>query len=298
MNKRTIAIHIANKNRPTELALLLQSLRTQTYQDFNVYILDDASGTPIQHYYFLKYIIQRMKIEGHNVKIIRNDISSGVSKARQQLVDYTMEKGNEEYICRIDDDSICKEDMLEKLMEGIDKGYDLIGCVVPTFVGPDIKRETKFIKPIIGEARYDKKGNLIYMADDCGFDYMESEIIPTAHFRSTCLYKRELHDKGVDYKSRLSKNGFLEEAIFSFKAILKGFKLAIHTGAKNYHLVAPSGGERDTMNMVDFNKKIFLKTAKKMYQDHGDFLTKYYKKLGIDISKIKLNKNYQMNLIK
>jgi len=278
----TIAIHIANKDRPTELALLLESLRHQTYKNFNIYILDDGSTTPLNSFYFVLYMIQRLKLEGHNVKIFRNDLPTGVSKARQKLVDYTMKEGKEQYICRIDDDSICKEDMLEKLINGINNGYDLVGCIVPVFPGPETIRETKFVEPIIGECRFNTDGKLIMNFDDCGYEYIESKIIPTHHFRSSCLYKKELHEKGVDYNSRLSNNGFREEQIFSFKAIIKGFKLAIHTGAICYHLQTPSGGERDTMNMTQFNQQIFQETSKKMFDEYGDFLQQYNEKLGLE----------------
>jgi len=270
-----IAIHICSKDRATEVALLLESLRNQTYKKFDVYILDDGSSVPLQHFYFITYIMNRLKIEGHDIKLIRNNTASGVSKARQQLVDYTMKNTKHNFICRIDDDSICKLDMLEKLMNGIDAGYDLIGCSVFPYVGGHTKREISFVKPIIGECRLNDKGELIINQDDCGYEYIEEEILPTHHFRSSCLYKRELHEAGVDYSNRLSKNGFREEQIFSFKAILKGFKLGVHTGAINYHLITPSGGERGTMNMTKFNQDVFEETVKKMYADHGDFLHDY-----------------------
>ena len=38
-----IAVLINNRDRPTELALLLQSLRTQTHKEFDIFILDDCS---------------------------------------------------------------------------------------------------------------------------------------------------------------------------------------------------------------------------------------------------------------
>jgi len=291
-NNYRISIMIANKDRPTELAMLLESLYFQTYQDFDITILDDGSGTQLQSYYFLTYMIQRLKIQGHNVRILRNNIPVGVSKARQQLVNFEMKYSKNELYCRIDDDSVCKEDMLEKLVEGI-KEYDLVGCIVSLLVGPEMLRETRFVEPIIGECRFNNKGKLIMNHDDCGYNYLEEKLIPTHHFRSSCLYKKELHEKGVNYNSRLSKNGFREEQIFSFKAILKGFKLAIHTGAICYHLATPSGGERDTMDMTQFNQQIFEETAKKMYDEHGDFLHNYNKKLGLkekEYSELELKK--------
>ena len=90
MKNKRLVIHICSKDRATEVALLLQSLRTQTFTDWNLLILDDASRVPLQQFYFINYLIQRLKLEGHDVKILRNEISAGVSMARQTLVDYTM----------------------------------------------------------------------------------------------------------------------------------------------------------------------------------------------------------------
>ena len=47
---KDIAILINVRDRPTELVLLLQSLRTQSYQDFDIFILDDQSGTQLINY--------------------------------------------------------------------------------------------------------------------------------------------------------------------------------------------------------------------------------------------------------
>jgi glycosyltransferase involved in cell wall biosynthesis len=275
-----ILIHICTKDRPSEVAMLLQSLRTQTYQDFDVLILEDGSTTPLQSYYFLPAIITLMKMEGHYVKVIRNEQPSGVSRARQQLVDYAMTNLPHKLYLRLDDDIICENNYIEELKKGLDSGYDLMsGLTVP--FGPIFKRDIKIVEPIIGYCEFDDKGELIANFDDCGTTYHQKKILPTTHFRSCALYKKELHNKGVDYNSRLSRNGFREEQIFSFKAIIKGFKLGVNTSAVNYHLLTPSGGERDTMNMTNFNQKVFEETTKRMFEDNGDFLKDYYKRIGV-----------------
>ena len=45
--------------------------------------------------------------------------------------------------------------------------------------------------------------------------------------------------------------------------------------------MTPSGGERDTMNMTDFNQGIFEETTKNMFEKHGDFISEYNYKLNI-----------------
>lgn len=271
-----IDIHICNKDRPTELALLLQSLMNQTYKEFQIIILDDGSSTPISSYYFLQYLIQRIKINGNNVIIVRNEIPSGVSKARQQLVNWSLENSTSKYFARIDDDSICDKEYLHKLLLVIDEGYDIAGGVVPHIADINTKRNIKNVEPIIGYCELDDIGELIVNFDDCGTLFNEEKILPSPHFRSSALFKREVFENGVSYNNRLSKNGFREEQWISWLAILKGFKIGINTGAINWHLATPSGGERDTMNMTKFNQDRFEEFTKEIFLDKGDFLKDYY----------------------
>ena len=276
-----INIQICTKDRATEVALLLQSLRSQTFKDFSITILDDGSITPLNNFYFIQYLINRLKYENNNVKLIRNDIPSGVSAARQQLVDFTLKNGSEDFICRLDDDVIIEHDYLEKLLEVIETGYDIASGVTTPFVNPDMKRENRFVQPIIGRCVLDKEGKLIMNMDDCGVKYLEEEILPAHHFRSCALFKREVFESGVDYNSRLDKSGFREEQILSFKAILKGFKIGVHTGADARHLMTPSGGRRndDSVDATKFNQNIFEETTKKIFEEHGDFLQNYNEKV-------------------
>ena len=80
-------ILISTRDRPTEVALLLQSLRTQTYTNWDVYILDDCGGTPLANYHFFNCMIMRLKLENHKVFIKRSDFNLGVSRARQEIVE-------------------------------------------------------------------------------------------------------------------------------------------------------------------------------------------------------------------
>jgi GT2 family glycosyltransferase len=298
MTKRLL-IHLCTKDRPTEVALLLQSLRTQTFQDFNILLLEDGSSTPLQSFYFIQYIIQRLKLEGHNVIMLRNEIASGVSEARQTLVDYHLKNCKELLSARLDDDVILEPDYLEKLISVIDNGYDIASGVTTPFVGPDMKRSIKNVEPIIGYCKLDENGKLIFMGDDCGIGYVEDKILISPHFRSCAIIKREVFEKDVNYKSRLSKNGFLEEAIFSFKAILAGFKIGVRTGANALHLMTPSGGERNTMNMTGFNKQVFEDTVKRMWEDNGDFISDYYKRNGVEPRELDKDEYLKMtNLVK
>tara|TARA_R100001530_G_scaffold132586_2_gene105139 strand:- start:803 stop:1654 length:852 start_codon:yes stop_codon:yes gene_type:complete len=275
-NNQRISIMVPTRERPSELGLLLQSLRTQTYQKFDIFIMDDCSGSPLNQYHFLQCLIARLKMEGHKVFMRRNQFMLGVSKVRQAMCDWVLAANNNPLLCRLDDDIILEPDYLEKLFSGIEKGYDLVSGLTPPIMNQEIIRENRFVKPFINDVILDKEGNILKNGDDCGYCYEDSELIPTPHFRSTALYKREIHEK-VDYKSRLSHHGYREEQIFSFKCLQNGFKLGVHTGAIVYHLLTPSGGERfsDQNQLIAFNEGILKDWTAGQFEMKGDFIQKW-----------------------
>ena len=271
-----ITIHIANRDRWTELGLLLQSLRSQTYQNFDIIVLDDASGGPITQSQFLIALFNRIKLEGHKLKIIRNDVSYGCCYARNKCIDE--DNFGNPLTCRLDDDCILEPDYLKRLVKVIEQGYDMATGVIPLLTHPEIKREIKFVKPIINEHKFDSEGNLILQKDELGYCYIEDEIIPTHQFRTNCLYKSEINKK-VKYPDNLTSVAFREEGFFSFGAIIEGYKIGIDTGAVAYHLATPSGGNRraDYAECVKIDNETFLKWCKKMFIKYGNFLTKEFK---------------------
>ena len=173
---KRVIVNIISRDRPTEIALLLQSLRTQSYQDFDIFILDDCGGNPIQNYHFLMCEVNRMKAEGHIVEIERTPFNYGVSNARQKLVDKSLERGYE-FIMRVDDDVILDQQYIEKLMRVIDEGYDLASGVTPFMGQPQFERDPKFIHPVGNKVILDKEGNHLFNGDDCGMLYSHEEIL-------------------------------------------------------------------------------------------------------------------------
>jgi len=251
------AILICVKDRPTEISLLLQSLRTQVYQDFDIYILDDMSGTPLNAYHFFNCLITRLQLENHKIFIKRTTFPHGVSRARQVIVDWALES-DYKYFIRVDDDVILEPDYIERLIKLTDK-YDICSGVTIPMTQPTFKRESKFLKGIINRIILDKDGNYVFNGDDCGSEYIDSVILPAHHFRSCALIKRKVHEKVKYWPTKLSKHGFREEQIFSYKAQMSGFKIGVDTGARNYHQLTPSGGERfsNSQKLVKFNQEMF-----------------------------------------
>ncbi len=270
LNSR-ITIHITTKDRHTELYGVLQCLRNQNVQRWDLIILDDASGSQIISSSFIMSILNRIKLEGHKVKLLRNEKSFGCCHARNMCIDN--DDFQNEYTLRLDDDILFNPTYIEELFKVIDAGYDMASGVIPLLNNPEVIRENKFIGDTINKHEFDKKGNLISQNDDCGFCYLKPQIFPTHQFRTNCLYKSKIHNS-VKYPDNLTAVAFREEGFFSFGALIKGYKIGVNTAAVCYHLQTPSGGNRrkDYAECVKLDNETFLKWAKKKYKQYGDFL--------------------------
>lgn len=267
-----ITIQATTRDRHSELGLLIQSLRTQTYQEWDIMILDDMSGMRITDAGFLMALINRVKLENHKVKLLRNDFSNGVCGARNKLIEE--DTYDNELVCRLDDDVILEPDYLERLVKVINQGYDMASGVTPLIAYPEVKRDNKFINKIINEHQFDKEGNLILNNDECGYCYLNEGVYTTHQFRSNCLYKKSITDKGVRYPVNLSNTGFREELHFSFQSLILGHTIGVDVQAIVYHFQTPSGGTKqgDYQANVNLDQETTNKWIKKMFNKHGDFL--------------------------
>lgn len=276
MSKR-ISIHCTSKDRHSEVALLLQSLRTQTHQAWDLVLMDDASGNAITNCHFVVALINRLKLEGHRVKLYRNNISRGVCYARNKCIE--IDRYDNPFVCRLDDDCIPDVDYLERLVAVLDNGFDVASGVIPLLSNPEVKRETKFVSPIINYHEFNEQGDIIVNRDDCGFAYTDEKVLGTHQFRTNALFKREVIEKivaefGTVYPDFLTKVGFREELFASFKAQALGFKIGVDTGAVAFHLQTPSGGCRSQTYAQDVQQddQVAKSWSKKLYEKYGDFL--------------------------
>jgi len=286
-----IAVLINVRDRPTELAILLQSLRTQTDQDWDVFILDDCSGTLLNNYHFFGCIRTRILEEDHKMWIRRTEFPHGVSRARQNIVDWAMKKGYKLFL-RVDDDVVLEPDYIERLRKVIKEGYDIASGVTVPMAQPIFVRNPKYLKGVIDRIILAEDGSYLFNGDDCGMAYTESKILPAHHFRSCALIKRKVHEVVKYYPTKLSKHGFREEQIFSYRSLLHGFKIGVDTGAVNFHQLTPSGGERfaESQEMVKHNQQVLEEFTKEKKEE----LNKLFSKKS-DLDPLELTK--QTNLL-
>jgi GT2 family glycosyltransferase len=274
MNDR-VTIHVATRDRATEVSLLLEALRTQSYQDWDLIILDDQSGTQLNQFHFFNALISRIKLEGHKVKILRNDISTGVCGARNKLIE--SDDFDNKYVLRLDDDCIPRWDYISDLVSLIEnKKCGMVTGVIPLLMYPEIVRSKDNVKDdVICRHTFDSEGNLTERKDELAYCYEEGIPYKRCHqFRTNVLYLKEITDKGVRYPSNLSRTGFREELYFSFQAQILGYQIWADLNAVAYHLQTPSGGTRcqEYNQNVQLDEETCNNWVKEQYKKHGDFL--------------------------
>ena len=239
-----VSVHVATKDRASELACLLNSLARQTHKEFDVVILDDCYGTALNGAFkFVHDIIGRLRQQGHGVIIYRNEASYGVCKARQSLIELDPWRENPA-ILRLDDDQVLEPDYISRLVSILEVFPDcgIATGVTPNLAGPDYHRNIP--GSVMNRIQFDKEGNIKSYADDCGILYDEDRILPAHQFRSSALMRREMFERGLEYEKGLSLTGFREEFFLSIRAALMGYKCYVDTGAIAWHAPAQSGGCR------------------------------------------------------
>lgn len=257
-----ITIQVTSRDRWSELGLLIESLRKQTVQDWDIIVLDDASGNPITNCHFLMTLFNQLKLEDHGVRLHRNEKSFGVCYARNLLLG--LDDFNNPYVCRLDDDVVLDEDYLESLIEVIKEGYDVASGITPNAGMPLYERQTIHLNGIVNKISFD--GDKCIVGDDCGYSWNTYDedlpIYPAHHFRSCALFKKEVTDK-IKYEPNLSSVGFREETFYSIRCLLAGFKIGVNLNARNIHLRTPSGGVRhnEYSQLVGLDEETFQRFA-------------------------------------
>ena len=245
---RELVINILTSNRVSELCICLTSLINQSFQEWDLVLIDDGSEQPCTNYKFFNDLIGRLKIN-HCVKFLRHinpTYNVGANRNEAVKISKTIPNNEAKYCLRIDDDSMCEKDYVEQLYltfkkletEGIKVGA--VGGVVPLLEGPNYYRKC----PLIFNETVFNDGEIVRMEDDGGVDYSEDKLLPSHHLRSSFLFSTEAHDEAGEHPIEYGPTGFREETDFNFRLRMKGYTLWTVTQAKCYHQKARSGGAR------------------------------------------------------
>jgi len=260
-----VSIHVATADRPTELSVLLHSLRHQTFKDWDLILCDEGKEN-INKFKFVTDVLNRIKLEKHAIIYHNNNVRKGISNIRNLCVKY--DSLNDIFI-RVDDDSVCAPDYLERLVRVHKKRGGCVGGVVPPFNTPEWYRDCSKVK-VFNRISFTKDG--VQIADDGGYIWTPNRTIPSHHLRSSFLFTRKIFDDIGGFKLS-SPIGWREETIFSMEAIWKGYKLWTDTGAVCWHAHGRSGPSRlppnEYKNLRERLENWFQTWAKRKYMKHG-----------------------------
>lgn len=255
--KDRITVHICTYNRPAEIGMLLQSLREQTFQEWDLIIIDQ-SDTPIANYHFLANMINRMRIEGHKVILERSKVPGVVTNRNQAFEMQEKHFPEAEWSCRIDDDSVLDKSYLRNLIEcakdfeGENKKVGGVQGVVPLFGAPETMVDIATLeeKPFCQVVW--KDGKIESLGDDAGmlwnhYDHPEClgcHSLVTHHLRSSFLINNKAAKEVGYYDTAYGGSAFREESDFSFKLLRAGYELFSNVDAIAWHNRGGQGGLR------------------------------------------------------
>lgn len=161
MNEKAplVSVVVPNYNYARYLDARLSSILNQTFQDFELILLDDASTDNSLE------LLDRYKNDPHVSHFIVNEQNTG-SPFKQWMKGILLAKGEWVWIAEADD--LCEPTFLETCVEQVQK-YPNVSVCMTAFRYIDEKVIYCHKKPIIGERR-----NLLYLPADFREELMQS----------------------------------------------------------------------------------------------------------------------------
>lgn len=257
-----LTIGIPVKDRPVELALLLQSLLNQTFQHFSILLVDDCQETDfLNKNSTIQGMLKLLERGGSPVTIVAGD-----HKGPQYCGQRILENVHTDLIFRLDDDVVLLPDCLEKLMAVLAVGYDAVG---PIYIDPWREMWDQAIPASTSREDLMKVGR-IYWKEDLFLSgllqvnlHPTEEPVPVEHLNSGFLYRKAAALKAGGYFLGYSVVGHREETDISYRMFRSGAKLAVAPAARAYHFHPSYGGIRETKGQLmcqslwDGDEKIF-----------------------------------------
>jgi len=265
MNKKLV-IGVLNCNRGIEICLLLQSLLNQTYQDFDIIIIDDNSNNFLYENTTFISLLKLHQNLNHNITIIKGQ-QKGPSQAGQLL----LENSESELILRLDDDIILQEDCVEKLINCLNNDEEIV-AVGPIYLLP-FEAISKQMIDLNNHPDYIQWGRVYEREDKININgslqmnilLNSPEYIPVEHLHSGFLYKKSALEEIGGYFLGYSKVSHREETDISYRLLLNCGELQICTSAVAFHFHPFWGGIRTDENgkpndtaLWEHDEKLFI----------------------------------------
>ncbi len=252
-----ITITIPTRNREDYLIKLLESLKKQTFKNWDLIICNDSVdfGTDVLNK--IKEIRKK-----HNVKILKGH-KRGPAKAHDMM----FRKAKTEWIFRIDDDNTLDEKCLETLVKE-SKNMENVVAIAPLVLSPfkSVNEQTvvDFDPPKVVIEDFLSAASLQQ------YIWNKSPVLTKVeHLHSCFMYRKSLAEKVGGFIYNENKDSIVsygEETIFSYKLFKLGYNLLVCKNAKTFHYLAENGGTRDNSSVYNQNRLIDFEIFKKEIQ--------------------------------
>lgn len=275
-----LLITLFSRNRPNYVMQNLMSLSQQTYQDWDLLLVDDASSPAIADDEGVSNVLSRLKSDGHGVNIRRFNQNLGIALARKFVL-----KGNPEtlwkYCFDLNDDHFLENDCIEIMMNTITRSKK-IGCVgsaTPWISWDEWKvfRKYEEFKEEFNIIRKNDDGTIKSLSRETDHIYLDNkERVLTKPIKvehcSQFIYKLGLFNPDSipeDY----SVLSFTEETDLCLRIRKAGYKAYFQPNAINWHMMAPSGGVREKIHkkreLCRKDWQIFINNWNKWVMNNG-----------------------------
>jgi len=169
---KKISIYMPTKNRVDLLTAAVNSVLRQTYQNFELVIVDDGSEDQTHNY------LQSVSSNDARIKFLRNDKSCGPQLARNRAI----EASTGEFLTGLDDDDEFHQDRLECLLAGW-SFYEKYSAKVSGVYSQDIR-----ISDGIELLQTKKKGSVGFDDFPYGNDIGNQLFAPRKHFLEVGMF--------------------------------------------------------------------------------------------------------------
>lgn len=255
-DKPRVEVTIPTKNRYEFLSLCLLSLTNQTYDNWDVLIIDDSDNpSNLTTIPFISPLLNWMRNSGHEWRVVFGQ-KAGPHKCHQIALDAA--KSN--LILRVDDDCTLSSEYIETLVKTMQEKEHCAGVSglvldpsVP-LISQAMPENWKEIKEFSGKV-WEVDGKPIHSPALQWCVHRDKETKPVEHLHSTFIYKKAIAlAVGGWSEMNLSKVGMTEETWFSYKIHLAGWNMYVNPNTVAWHMKAPSGGTRTDREKEDLTK--------------------------------------------
>lgn len=239
----TIPIIIVNWNGIEDTEECLDSLWNQTYQDFEVYLVDNGSEE--------KEILQLQEKFGNNEKInlLLNNENLGFTKACNKMFPTLIKTGNYKYIALLNNDTVVERDWLKTLLQCAEEhNADMVSSRMVNYYQRDrLDNAGHFML---------NTGEIMPLGYNMPVDTFSTVIKNSGACAGACLYSVKMIEK-IGFFDEYFHTGY-EDAEYGLRALLTGHKLLLEPKAVVYHKMSKSINKiRDLNYMVQLQRNIF-----------------------------------------